>query len=241
MFKYIFNSSNLKYQKLLKIFLFSLLILLLSCHTFKSIYPNWLLEHRHKRLAEFRQENANLSSQNNIILLGNSLTEGFKIEKYFPLQLILNRGIVADHTGIEGQGILQRMEESVYRCRPSAVFLLIGVNDLADKKYNPQQIAHGAEKIIQKIQQFNPEIKIYLQSALPATGKYAHLNPLIMVYNQLLFEAAEKTKINYIDLHSHFINENGELKSEYTRDGIHLTDAGYAVWKKLIQPFLCTL
>ncbi len=238
MLKYYITHSNLINQKLIQLFLLSLLMLLQSCHATKSIYPDRLLEHRHKRIAEFKQENSNLTEPNYIVLLGNSLTEGFHVNKYFPSLPMLNRGIVADHTGIEGEGILQRLDESVYKCRPSLVLLLIGVNDLADKTYSPRQIAFGTEKIIRQIQEFNADIKIYLQSALPATGKYAHLNSLIIEYNHLLQNVAERANTPFINLHPHFTNNSGELKSDYTRDGIHLTDAGYAVWKELLQPYL---
>lgn len=238
MIKAFFYNFNLKNKKLQKLVLFSLPLLLLSCHTTQSIYPDWLLEHRHKRIAEFEQENSGLTARKYTVLLGNSLTEGFSIEKYFPTLPVLNRGIVADHTGIEGKGILQRLDESVYNCRPSAVFLLIGVNDLADKIYTSRQIAFGAEKIIQEIQRFNPDIKIYLQSALPATGKYAHLNAIILEFNRHLIDVARRTGISFIDLHPKFTDENGELKAEFTRDGIHLKDAGYLVWREAIQPYL---
>ncbi|MFZ5515989.1 MAG: GDSL-type esterase/lipase family protein [Candidatus Zhuqueibacterota bacterium] len=212
--------------------------LLPGCHTGADIYPEHLLAHRAKRIAQFKQENAHLSAPKTIILLGDSITEGFDAARYFPSLPILNRGIVADHTGIEGSGVLQRLDESIYQCRPRAVFLMIGVNDLADKKYRPRQIAAGAEKIIQKIHRFDPSIAVYLQSALPATGKYAHLNSLIVEYNRRLILIAAETHVEFIDLHAQFVDDSGQLKAEYSRDGIHLTDAGYDAWKQIVLPLL---
>jgi len=212
--------------------------LLLGCHPGADIYPDHLLAHRARRIAQFKQENAQLTEPKYIILLGDSITEGFDVARYFPSMPILNRGIVADHTGVEGLGVLQRLDESVYRCRPGAVFLMIGVNDLADKRYRPRQIAAGAKTIIEKIHRFDPSIAIYLQSALPATGKYAHLNPLILEYNQHLNRVAASTGAAYIDLHATFIDGSGQLNAQYSRDGIHLTEAGYAVWKQILLPLL---
>jgi hypothetical protein len=59
----------------------------------------------YKRTVYFKQENNELTETNFFILLRNSLTEGFPLDKYFFNKPVLNRGIVADHTGIEGNGI----------------------------------------------------------------------------------------------------------------------------------------
>jgi hypothetical protein len=93
--------------------------------------------HWTKRVDTFRAENATLkrgpSDPYYTVFLGDSLTEGFDLAKYFPGHLTLNRGIISDHIGIGGdQGVLQRLDVSVADCHTSRVILLIGVNDLAD-------------------------------------------------------------------------------------------------------------
>ncbi len=224
----------------IKITSFLLLISICSfnCSSSKITMPHWLVQHREKRLTQFEGENKRLDKQNYIILLGDSITEGFPMEIYFSDKTVLNRGIVADHTGIEGNGILQRLKVSVFDCRTSKVFLMIGINDLADKIFTPRQIAYGVKLIIQKIRTFDPQIKVYLQSVLPTTGKYAYLNDLIVEYNQLLQEIAEELKIDFIDLHPQYSIHAAQLKIEYSRDGLHLNSKGYQLWYKLILPFI---
>lgn len=212
-----------------------LFLSLQSCHSPKPVLPAWLENHRQERISLFQSENKQLEPHRYTVLLGNSLTEGFPVQKYFAGKRVLNRGIVADHTGIEGHGILQRLKVSVYDCHAEKVFLMIGINDLADKIFSPRQIAYGVKLIIEKIQKFNPEIKIYLYSTLPASGKYAYLNSLVLTYNQLLEQLAAELNISYINLHPHFTNESGELRTEFSRDGLHLTDAGYQAWFEIIQ------
>jgi lysophospholipase L1-like esterase len=114
---------------------------------------------------------------------------------------------------------------------------MIGINDLADKIFTPRQIAYGLKLIIQRIQKFNPQIEIYPQSTLPTTGKYSYLNNLVLEYNRFLKQITSEHRISYIDLHPHFTNEFGELRLEYSRDGLHLTEAGYQAWYSLIMPY----
>jgi len=224
-------------KRTLQLVTVNLFLVVAACQSSRPVLPAWLKNHRQERLSLFKAENNNLAEPRYIILLGNSLTEGFPVEKYFTNMPVLNRGIVADHTGIEGNGILQRMKESVYDCRPGKVFILIGINDLADKIFTPRQIAYGVKLIIQKIQAFDPNIEIYLQSALPTSSKYAHLNSLVLQYNRFLEQTATELNIHYIDLHPHFADKSGTLRSEYSRDGLHLTDAGYQVWYQLIHAY----
>jgi len=214
------------------------LITTFNCHSHKVAIPQWLQQHRQQRLAQFKNENKQLNKQNYTILLGNSITEGFPVETYFVDQPVLNRGIVADHSGIEGNGILQRLKVSVFDCKASKVFLMIGINDLADKIFTPGQIANGVKLIVQKIQQFDPNIKIYLQSALPTAGKYTYLNKMVLEFNQYLKKTADELKLTYIDLYPHFVNYTGEMQAQLGRDGLHLTDEGYKIWYQLILPYL---
>src|SRR5262245_44057672 len=88
--------------------------------------------HYTNRVRAFKEQNEQLRY---VVLLGDSITEGFDAEKYFPGRRVLNRGIGADVIGNalpedDHRGILRRMNESIFDCAPTDVFLLIGINDL---------------------------------------------------------------------------------------------------------------
>src|SRR5687767_145694 len=52
--------------------------------------------HWQNRVKAFKEQNENLM---HVVLLGDSITEGFETAKYFPGRRILNRGIGADVIG----------------------------------------------------------------------------------------------------------------------------------------------
>lgn len=196
-----------------------------------------LEKHYDNRILEFKEENRNLK---NIILLGDSLTEGFDIEKYFPERRVLNRGIVADHVGTGERGILRRLDCSVFNCNPSHVYLLIGVNDLGDDNSQEavKQISETYREICKRILNEEPEIKLYLQSCLPTGNNYARLNESIISLNEEIKIIAKDMNLEYIDLHSLMKDENGELRDDLTREGLHLKPAGYDIWRKALEPHL---
>lgn len=56
--------------------------------------------------------------------------------------------------------------------------------------------------------------------------------------NQAIFNICQKENVKYIDLFTHFVDDNGQMKPEYTNDGLHLLGKGYMLWKEIITPYL---
>lgn len=42
---------------------------------------------------------------------------------------------------------------------------------------------------------------------------------------------------HYINLHPHFLNNMGELKAEYSKEGLHLDDEYYQNWYHILRLF----
>jgi len=207
----------------------------------KTKLPKWT-QYYYDRVALFEKENAGLreAKGRNIILLGDSLTEGFVADTYLPGYRILNRGIVADHVGMGKTGVLRRLQPSVFDCYPSDVFLMIGVNDLGDdcSTASIRRVASCYREVCRTIRSQAPGVNLYLESCLPTSKKYVRLNPAIRALNGQIRQIAADLDLTYIDLHALMVDEKGELKKEFTREGLHLTPAAYKVWAKALEPYL---
>lgn len=193
-------------------------------------------EHYYKRKTLFETEQ---DTQNEIIFLGNSITEGGDWKALFPDKNVVNRGISGDVT----DGILFRLDE-VTSSKPSKVFLLIGTNDMARGK-SVDDVLTNTEKIILQIKAQSSDTKIYLQSILPINPtvgekfeghKKNHQN--IIEANKRLKILAKRHKIKFINLHRAMSTDEKYLKPEYTFDGLHLTTEGYVKWQQLIKKFV---
>lgn len=191
--------------------------------------------HWQNRVAEFKNEDL---TWQNVVLLGDSITEGFDVQKYFPGRRVLNRGIGADVIGNamapdDPRGVLQRLDNSVFDCAPSDVFILIGINDL-NGGHTLDQMADGYRQLLQRIRQKRPDLPVYVQSLLPTRGNFASKNTAIVEFNQRLQKLAVEFKCHYLDLHPLLCDGKGELKADFTQDGLHLTDPAYRVWRAQI-------
>jgi len=187
------------------------------------------------RVHAFNEQNL---AWRNVVLLGDSITEGFDVAKYFPGRRVLNRGIGADVIGNglpadDVRGVLQRLDSSVYDCAATDVFILIGINDLGDGR-SLDKMEQGYREILQRIHTNAPGVKIHIESVLPTRGHYAHHNANILAFNERLRKLAAEFGCDYLNLHDLMTDEHGELKAEFTHEGLHLMAPAYVVWQAAI-------
>lgn len=177
-------------------------------------------------------------SSDDILFIGNSITDGGEWSELFQNPHIKNRGISGDTTW----GVYDRIS-ILLKGKPAQIFLMVGINN-APKGESPESIAKDIQHIIQKIKKESPNTEILVQSLLPVTTKYnmflEHTSrwELIPYINQAILRITKQENIKYIDLFSFFVNNDGQMKPEYTNDGLHLLGKGYILWKEIISPYL---
>ena len=175
----------------------------------------------------------------NNVFLGDSLTDYFDLDAAFADYSVVNSGI-ADNTT---ENVLADLTHRVSIFNPSQVFVWLGTNDLRDGK-TAEQTLESLQTIIDQIQTERSLAKITLISLIPVNSQVdpytvgLRSNDQIQKVNQGLRETAKKEKLDYIDLYSSLKDDQGNLKAEYTVDGLHLSDAGYQVVQEIIEPYL---
>ncbi len=175
-----------------------------------------------------------MTLNNPILFLGDSLTEWFDYEHYFPGKKISNHGIVGDTSS----GIIHRLDEVVLE-KPEKIFLMIGVNDLFHR-IEKETVSINHERIIEILVKGLPETQLLIQSLLPVNEDMLFsmkLNNTILWLNNRLSGFCIEQNLRFVNLFDHFIS-NGQLKPEYTTDGGHLSQSGYIKWANLIRLFL---
>jgi lysophospholipase L1-like esterase len=191
--------------------------------------------HWETRVRAFKEQNLALQ---NIVLLGDSITEGFEVAKYFPGRHVLNRGIGADVIGNDMptndfRGVLQRLDNSVFDCAAADVFILIGINDLNSGR-KVETMEAGYREMLKRLRAKRPDLRIHVQTVLPTRGAFEKRNASVRDFNERLKKLAKEFGCSLIDLHALMRDENGLLKSDFTRDGLHLTEPAYLIWREQI-------
>ena len=172
--------------------------------------------------------------KNEIIFLGNSITDIGEWTEIWHNIKVKNRGISGDNTF----GVLARLDE-VLSSKPAKIFIMIGINDLA--KATPDSIiVDNYKKIIARVKKESPKTKLYVESILPTNNDFVefknHQNKMehIQFVNKKLQEICVAEKLFYVDLCNSFLNEQGKLDKKYTNDGLHINGYGYMKWKEVL-------
>ena len=173
-----------------------------------------------------------------IIILGNSLSDNGRWNEAFDDPNIKNRGIISDVV----QGVSDRLE-LVTKGKPKKIFLLIGVNDVSHH-LTPDSITTAVENLIVKIKQQSPTTEIYLQSWLPINNDFKRYKNMIgketvlLHGNVMLEQVARRQGVTWINLFPAFADKEMKLPKAYTNDGIHLNEAGYRIWCQEIAKYI---
>ena len=181
----------------------------------------------------------------NYVFLGDSITDWYPISKFFSDDTpIINSGFAGDKT----KDLLIDMDETVYRYNPTKVFIQIGTNDLNCDDSNGEQAYNNIVKMIKNIKKNRPYAEVYVESIYPVnqtdderinkstTGK--RTNEDIKELNSQLEEYCKNNDVKYIDMYNELVDENGNLKLEYTVDGLHLSTEGYSVVSDVLKTYI---
>lgn len=173
-----------------------------------------------------------------IIFIGNSLTNGGEWSELLNNPNVKNRGISSDVIA----GVFNRID-IIAAGHPAKIFIQCGINDISHNLI-PDSIGKSMERLIERIKEISPTTRIYLQSLLPINNDYHVYSRLIgkeniiLECNRIYKEIADRQHITWIDLYSPLSNENGQLLPEITNDGLHLLGQGYVIWRNVVSPYV---
>jgi lysophospholipase L1-like esterase len=226
-------------KKILVVILISVLliaILVSALFLFLKIIPENQKRQELKRAAEeyysnklelYGKENKIYSPfEVDIAFIGDSLTDGYDVEKYYPEFKVENRGIGGETT----HGLLARLDVSVYQLKPKIIVMLIGAN-------NFKTMFEDYEDIIIGIKENLPDTKLVICSLTSMGGEWGKNNQLAAFNNVKIKAYAEKHGCPFVDLYTPLLNmKTNEIFEHYTTDGGHLTAEGYEVLTSAIKP-----
>lgn len=199
----------------------------------KETLPRWSWEGRH---GKFMEQIANGEKEYDIVFVGDSITElmldgnrGGREpfdEAYGDLKT-LNLGIIGDRI----ENVLWRLEHGELDGYKAKVFrVLLGTNNIP-KRWTPERLAAGVGQIVATIREKHPESKIEILSILPRNDRKSPKDAMqrIKAANALYAQLSDGESVFFVDATGLFLNEDGSVKSELFKDGLHPNPEGYRV------------
>ena len=178
-----------------------------------------------------------------VVFFGDSITEWYDIEKYYPeIRNKYNCGIA----GFTSETLLWICDEAVIKFEPKLVVLMIGTNDLGNTVMrSPREIALSVKSLIDIINNNLNNPQVILVSTLPCDedthGMKAGIGIRTNEMIKIIFKEYEKVmsdmnNVILINAFDYMIDiETGNIKKQFTRDGLHLTETGYDKYTRAIK------
>ncbi|MGE5648042.1 MAG: GDSL-type esterase/lipase family protein [Acidobacteriota bacterium] len=188
-------------------------------------------------LARYAEANAKLPppvpGRPRVVFLGDSITDGWRLNEYFTDRDFVNRGISGQTTG----EMLGRMQADVIALRPDAMLILAGTNDIA--RNVPLKIIEDNLSMIADIADHH-KVKLLVASVLPISDYHKDKNPAyemsrvrppasIRALNDWIQDFCRRRNYVYVDYFTPLADARGFLKAELADDGLHPNAAGYRI------------
>lgn len=152
-----------------------------------------------------------------------------------PLR-VLNRGF----GGSQVSHLVHNAERLLPEARPAAVVVYSGGND------TDASTGKGADTVVADYQRFaqlldakHPGVPLYILSIKPTQLRWSRW-PLGAEANEHLRRWADaEPDVHFVDVATPMLGDDGRPRDElFVFDGLHLNDAGYALWTSILRPRL---
>jgi lysophospholipase L1-like esterase len=197
------------------------------------------------QLARYRDADAALkpsaAGENRVVFFGDSITDIWHLDEYFPGKAYINRGIGGQTT----PQMLIRFRQDVIDLHPKIVIILAGTNDIAGNTglMRIEDIEANFASMAELARVHN--IKVIYSSVLPvhnytprAQDLFAQRPPeKILELNRWLKDycASASGGCFYLDYFSAMVDDKGLMKKELADDGLHPNAAGYKIMAPLAE------
>jgi lysophospholipase L1-like esterase len=194
-------------------------------------------------LARYRAANAAIGAptagEQRVIFFGDSISDNWHLDRYFPGKGYINRGIGGQTTS----QMLVRFRQDVIDLQPHVVVILAGTNDIAgntgpisvdDIERNYATLAelarvHHIVTIFSSVTPVNGDV--------PAARELFDTRPPgeVLALNTWLKNYSAANGDIYLDYFSAMIDERGLMRPGISVDGLHPNDAGYKIMTPLAE------
>src|SRR5438270_7700511 len=210
-------------------------------------------DYRARRIAVFTDDYGQLSryheadeklgpaaaGEKRVVFFGDSITDIWHLDEYFPGKPYVNRGIGGQTT----PQMLVRFREDVIDLHPKAVVILAGTNDIAGNtgRMRNEDIEANLASMAELARAH--DIRVVFSSVLPVhnytekSKDFFAVRPTgrILEVNDWMKKYCAENKIVYLDYFSALVDDKGLLKKDLADDGLHPNAAGFKIMAPLAE------
>jgi lysophospholipase L1-like esterase len=183
-------------------------------------------------IADFeKQDQASPTDPGGVVFVGSSSIRMWDLEKSFPKAGYLNRGF----GGSQIADSIEFAKQLVLKHKPRIVVMYAGDNDIAGGK-SPEVVAGDFKTFRELLHEELPETQLIYIAIKPSLKRW-EMWPQMDAANKLISAQCDKDeRLAFADIIEPMLNETGTpLPGLFVKDGLHLSEAGYETWTKVLN------
>lgn len=187
-------------------------------------------------IAQFEaRDRASPPRPGSVVFVGSSSIRMWTtLDRDFPGLPVLNRGF----GGSEAGDVAQFAERIVVPYKPPVVVFYAGDNDLAADK-TPAQVLVAFQSFVATMHRELPGTRIVFVSIKPSIARWSIVDKMRQANSLIRDYTRTDSRLVYVDVFTPMLDASGQPRRElYLEDGLHMTPAGYAIWRDLIAPVI---
>jgi lysophospholipase L1-like esterase len=170
-----------------------------------------------------------------VVFVGSSSIRMWpNLQADFPGVSVLQRGF----GGSELADAVYFAPRIVLKYRPRLIVLYAGDNDIANGK-SPQTVFADYTNFVSLVKRSLPETRIAFISIKPSASRWQLVDKMREANALIRNYIARDPRQIYVDVFTPMLGPNGLPRDElFLEDKLHMTPAGYAIWRNLLTPIV---
>ena len=165
-----------------------------------------------------------------ITLIGHSIFDNWNLKK-LKNKKVSNLGIGGISTEQYQKFIF---DQKMIKGKREIFVIIAGTNDIVNKNLSYLKISEQINKLIDSIYENYREAKIFLVETPSVAFRIDRKKEEIFLLNKVIQKSLRK-EVQYIPVNSYLVDTFGNLKLEYTYDGLHFTKEAYKKLKEILE------
>ena len=169
-----------------------------------------------------------------ILFVGSSSIRMWDLDKAFPNLPTMNRGF----GGSEFSDVIKYFDRIVAAYQPRLILVYEGDNDIGRGK-SAAEVTRDFHTFAKLVREKIPGAQLAFLPVKPSLKRW-ELWPKMKDANAAIEQAcAQDNRLHYLDTVTPMLGADGKPKPGlFADDGLHLNEAGYAAWNKVVQQWL---
>jgi lysophospholipase L1-like esterase len=212
---------------------FSLILLLFCTSFFVNAQENRPF---YNEISNFKkQDSLKFPPKNAVLFIGSSTFTNWKdAQKYFPNHLILNRGF----GGSSLPHVIEYANDIIFPYQPKQIVIYCGENDFTGNA-SAQVVVNRVKQLIDLIRAKYPKVHLAYISIKPSPSREKYLSQMVTSNKMIAEMIGTMKRAKFINTYDAMFTPDGKIMNDiFLKDNLHMNAKGYAIWAKIMEPYL---